>query len=140
MRLVDLLDRESSSLVERLHGFTPARYRAAAPPFESRAAAAYHLLVELARLSGAPAQPPRLHDLALADQLAVVTHDLVTSNPSDRVVAAALAEIALHRRDLDGSAPIPDVAAEVVPVLDTAADATPAGLLLLATTSCSAYR
>ena len=140
MRLIDLLDRESRSLVERLHGFTPARYRAAAPPFESRADAAYHVLVELAHLSGAPTSPPRLHDLALADQLAVVTQDLVAANPSDETVAASLAEIVLHRRDVDGSTPLPDVAAAVTPVLDATADATPAGLLLLATARCSAYR
>src|SRR5207248_11040887 len=91
-----LLDRELSSLVERLRDFTAARYRAGAPPFETRADAAYHLVRVLASLADpAHADVPRLPDLALADQLAVVAQELTGAERSDDVAARALAEIAL---------------------------------------------
>ena len=102
---IDLLRRESRSLVQRLRLWTPARYAAAAPPFATRGDLVHHLAQTLAdAAAAAEGQPrralPRLDDLALADQLAVTSDDLVRTRPADDVTRAATAHLLLHRRDL----------------------------------------
>lgn len=169
-----MLERELELVVRRLRGFTPVRYAAPAAPFPTRADAAYHLaevladaepavlsvLAVLAVLAavGAAAGPtrrpalPRLGDMALADQVAVLGHDLVRALRATRagpgrpaseqahVVALLLAEVLLHRHDLDGAAPAADAARLVLDVLDPSVPGTPARLLVVAAARCPAYR
>ncbi len=105
---LDLLRRESRSLVQRLRLWTPARYAAAAPPHGTRGDLVHHLVQSLADAAadaeGAPRRAvPRLDtDLALADQLAVVSDDLVRAGPSAEVAREATAHVLRHRRDLLG--------------------------------------
>ena len=113
---VDLLRRESRSLVQRLRLWTPARFAATAPPFGSRADLVHHLAQSLAaaaaRAEGQPWRPlPRLDDLAVADQLAVTADDLVRAGPPDEVARAATAHLLLHRQDLLGEEVPPGLAA-----------------------------
>ena len=88
---LDLLRRESRSLVQRLRLWTPARYAAAAPPWGTRGDLVLHLAQACAdaaaALEGGPRRTlPRLDsDLGLADQLAVTSDDLVRAGPSDDV-------------------------------------------------------
>lgn len=111
----ELLRRESRSLVQRLRLWTPARYAAAAPGFASRGDLVHHLAQALAdaaaRQEGEPRRDlPRLDDLALADQLAVTSDDLVRAAPPDDVARAATAHLLLHRRDLLDEAVPPGLA------------------------------
>ena len=114
-----LLRRESRSLVQRLRLWTPARYAAAAPPFTTRGALVHHLAQALADaaadLEGARRRPlPRLDtDLALADQLAVTSDDLVRAGPSTEQAVAATCHLLLHRHDLLGE-PVPLSLAEAL--------------------------
>ena len=122
--LAGQLNRELRSLVERVRHFSAARWAAAAPPFPSRAEVAFHLAQVLAAASlaaaGMPARVlPRLDDTVLPDQLAVTGDGLLDAlaqspaaihwrgspQPPDDVAAAVLAEVLLHRIDLDGSPP-----------------------------------
>lgn len=160
-----LLDRETALVVRRLRGFTAARYAAAAPPFASRAAVARHLAEALTVAgqgveSAAAPEPPRwrrlpdLPVLALADMVAVTGQDLVRAleppppavwTPEGRrtaaeVAASLLAEVLLHRRDLDGSPPGAEAAAAVLAVLEPARPGTPRELLAAAAARCAAYR
>lgn len=100
-----LLRRESRSLVQRLRLWTPARWAAAAAPHGTRGDLVHHLVQDLADLAaqveGQPRRAvPRLDDLGLADQLAVVSDDLVRADPPDEVARAATAHLLLHRQDL----------------------------------------
>jgi hypothetical protein len=102
-----LLRRESRSLVQRLRLWTPARYAAlASGSAGSRADLVHHLAQALADAAAAcedvPARPlPRLpSDLALADQLAVTSDDLVRAGPPVAVAVAATAHLLAHRYDL----------------------------------------
>ena len=102
---VALLRRESRSLVQRLRLWTPARYAAAAPPVGTRGDLVHHLAQALADAAaaqeGRPRRAlPRLDDLALADQLAVTSDDLVRADPPEAVATAATAHLLAHRRDL----------------------------------------
>ncbi len=105
---VDLLRRESRSLVQRLRLWTPARYAAAAPPWGSRGDLVLHLAQACADaaadLEGEPRRTlPRLDsDLGLADQLAVTSDDLVRAGPGDDLARAVTAHLLLHRLDLLG--------------------------------------
>jgi hypothetical protein len=153
-----LLDREAGLLVRRLRGFTEARYAAEAPPFASRAAVARHLAQALASTAqdiesaGSNEEPsgrrlPALPPLALADAVAVTANDLVAAlEPTltmsvavDAVAAGALAEVLLHRRDLDGSPPGWESAAAALEVLTPGAVASPRLLLIEAQHRCPAY-
>lgn len=113
---MDLLRRESRSLVQRLRLWTPARYAAAAPPHGTRGDLVHHLVQALADaaadLEGGPRRAvPRLDtDLALADQLAVVADDLVRAAPPAQVAREATAHLLLHRRDLLGEEVPPGLA------------------------------
>lgn len=152
-----MLERETGLLVARLRVFTPARYAATAAPFPSRADAARHLAgrlataglqVEAAADPSDPPELPELPDLALADQIAVTGHDLVAAlraTPPDRpvtgrtaaaVAADLLAEVLLHRHDVDGAAPGRRVAAAVLSVL--APGTTPDRFLAVARSRCPA--
>ena len=102
---VELLRRESRSLVQRLRLWTPTRYAAAAPPFGTRGDLVHHLAQALADAAadqeGRPRRPlPRLDDLALADQLAVTSDDLVRAAPSEQVARSTTAHLLVHRMDL----------------------------------------
>lgn len=137
-----LLDREARLLVARVRDWSAARWGAAAPPFATRADAAHHLAARLADFAhvvegGASPPPlPRLgSDLVLPDQLAVTALDLrralltAAGGPEGpagrRVAAAALAELLLHRRDLDGAGPLPDSTAAVLAALAPGSPASP---------------
>ena len=103
-----LLRRESRSLVQRLRLWTPARYAAAAPPWGTRADLVAHLTQvcadAAADLEGLQRRPvPRLDsDLALADQLAVTSDDLVRAGPDDDAARRTTAHLLVHRGDLLG--------------------------------------
>ena len=160
-----LLEREAAQLVRRLTGFTEARYAAAAPPFGSRAEVVRHLAGLLAEAgqgveqAGSDDQPawralPDLPALSLADAVAVTAHDLVTAlelpgpavwTPAGRrspaeVCAGMLAEVVLHRRDIDGSRPGSETAGAVLEVLAPASPRSPAAVLAVAAERCPAYR
>ena len=112
----DLLRRESRSLVQRLRLWTPARYAAAAPLPGTRGDLVHRLVQVLADgaadLEGSPRRAvPRLDtDLALADQLAVVSDDLVRARPPEQVARDATAHLLLARRDLLGEEVPPSLA------------------------------
>lgn len=160
-----LLDREAALLVRRLRGFSEGRYAAAAPPFPSRAEVARHLAgalavagqgVECARGSQEPhwRALPDLPVLALADAVAVTANDLAAAleladpvvwTPAGRrsvaeVAAGALAEVLLHRRDLDGSEPGQESAGAVLQVLAPDRERSPRMALAIAADRCAAYR
>lgn len=102
---VDLLRRESRSLVQRLRLWTPARWAASAQPYGTRADLVRHLAQSLAdaaaRLEGEPLRDlPCLDDLGVADQLAVTSDDLVRAGAPDDLARAATAHLLAHRRDL----------------------------------------
>ena len=105
---VDLLRRESRSLVQRLRLWTPARYAAAAPPWGTRADLVHHLAQAYADaaadLEREPRRPvPRLDsDLALADQLAVTSDDLVRAGPDPDLARCTTAHLLVHRTELLG--------------------------------------
>ncbi len=111
----DALRRELRGLRARLREAPPQWFTAAAPPFATREDVAFHVVQEIARESFASAHPgrrtpvvPRLPALSLADQFEVVTDELLCALPDDSAVAGPLlAEILLHRWQLDGSAPGP---------------------------------
>lgn len=113
---VDLLRRESRSLVQRLRLWTPARWEASAPPYGTRADLVRHLSQSLAdaaaRLEGEPVRDlPRLDDLGVADQLAVTADDLVRAGPPAELARRATAHVLAHRSDLLGEAVPPGLAA-----------------------------
>ncbi len=114
---VDLLRRESRSLVQRLRLWTPARYAAAAPPWGTRADLVHHLAQACADAAADLEHQPRRavprldSDLALADQLAVTSDDLVRARPDDELARAATAHLLVHRHDLLGEQVPPALAA-----------------------------
>ena len=142
----EVLARELRTLVARLRGFSATRFAAAAPPFASRAEAAFHLVEALAAAAAsaegvAPVPVRRLGDHVLADQLAVVGTDLLAAlarRPDPQLAAAALGELVLHRRDLDGSTPGPAVMALLAAAWSC--DPAPGEVLLTATARCAHYR
>ena len=105
---VDLLRRESRSLVQRLRLWTPARYGAAAPPWGTRADLVLHLAQACADAAAAVEGEPRRtvprldSDLGLADQLAVTSDDLVRAGPDDELARRVTAHLLVHRLDLLG--------------------------------------
>ena len=104
----DVLRRESRSLVQRLRLWTPARYAAAVPPWGTRGDLVRHLAQACAdaaaHLEGGPRRTvPRLDsDLALADQLAVTSDDVVRAEPDEALARALTAHLLVHRLDLLG--------------------------------------
>jgi len=110
--------RESRSLVQRLRLWTPARYAADVPPRGTRGDLVHHLVQDLADLAAqAEGQPrrevPRLDDLGLADQLAVVSDDLVRADPPAELARAVTAHLLLHRQDLLDEPPPPGLLARL---------------------------
>ncbi len=101
---VDLLRRESRSLVQRLRLWTPARYAAAAPPWGTRADLVRHLAQSCAdaaaQLEGGPRRAlPRLDsDLGLSVLVSVglIVFGALTFvmdfDQADRMVAAGVPE------------------------------------------------
>jgi hypothetical protein len=124
---VDVLRRESRSLVQRLRLWTPARYAAAAPPWGTRGDLVHHLAQvcadAAADLEGEPQRAlPRLDsDLGLADQLAVTSDDLVRAGPGPELARAVTAHLLVHRQDLLGE-DVPASLAEALglPVVEAA--------------------
>ena len=120
---VDLLRRESRSLVQRLRLWTPARYAAAAPPWGTRAELVLHLAQACADaaagLEGEPRRTvPRLDsDLGLADQLAVTSDDLVRAGPDEELARRVTAHLLVHRLDLLGE-DVPASLADALGVTD----------------------
>ena len=113
---VDLLRRESRSLVQRLRLWTPARWAASADPYGTRADLVRHLAQHLAdAAAGIEGEPlrdlPRLDDLGVADQLAVTSDDLVRASPSEELARDATAHLLAHRQDLLGEEVPPGLAA-----------------------------
>ena len=134
-----VLQRELDLLVRRLRGFPAARYAAAAPPFPTRADAAWHLAQRLVELAGSGQRIPDLPVAALPDVLAVVGRDLLDADPDVDTTARALAETLLHRYDVDGAPPGPHASTLALQVLDPAAPPTPDALLAAARRGCPAY-
>ena len=104
------LRREVERLVERVRPWDLRRWGAACltVPGRSRADVGFHLAQVLTgaaqRLEGVgPYELPRLSDPAVAHQLAVTADDLLRAAPPPDVARAMLAEVVLHRHDLDGS-------------------------------------
>ncbi len=124
----ELLRQELDLLVARLRNFTPTRYAAAAQPWGTRADVLWHLANRLVVAAGVNHELPPLPDMALADVLAVTGHDLCRVGPDEPLAAAALAEILLHRYEVDAQLPGPRVASAVLSVLVGPASApTPEG-------------
>ena len=113
-----VLRRELGLLVGRLRPWEPGRWSGRAAPWGgvgvdlgTRGDVAHHL----ARVLAAPVlelhgrtttEVPRLpHDTALPDQLAVLAGDLLDEVQEPETLRAVLAEVLLHRADLDGSGP-----------------------------------
>lgn len=157
--LAAALGRELGLLVGRLRGYPAGALAAAAGPFGSRAEAAHHLAGRVAAgtraLGAGPPEGtvlPRLADLAAADQLAVLAGELDaalrTARPPREPAAAApedlaaglLAEVLLHRSDVDGAAPGPVASALVLAVLAPGEDGGARAVLALARARCPAYR
>ncbi len=94
-------------LSDRLRSLSDVRLARPLPPHASRADAAHSLAQLLAdsaaRLEGGPERPvPRLHDLAVGDQVAVTGRDLVAASlasggPGAEVDAVLLAATAACR-------------------------------------------
>jgi hypothetical protein len=105
---LELLRRESRSLVQRLRLWTPQRYAAAAPPWGTRGDLVAHLVQACADaaadLEGELRRSvPRLDsDLGLADQLAVTSDDLVRAQPDHDLARAVTVHLLVHRLDLLG--------------------------------------
>lgn len=138
--LPELLDHELTLLVARLRDFSPTRYAAPAPPFPTRAAAMWHLAGQLVRAAGQNRSLPALPDMALADVLAVTGHELCATALTERSAAAALAEVLLHRYEVDSSLPGGRTAAAVLGELAPDVESTPRRLLPVARAHCPAYR
>jgi hypothetical protein len=123
---VDVLRRESASLVQRLRLWTPQRWAAHSPSYGTRAGVAFHLAQALAdaaaALEGQPARAlPRLDsDLGVPDQLAVTADDLLRAGPPAALARDATAHLLLHRHDLLGDA-VPDGLAAALGTTDVLA-------------------
>ena len=113
-----VLRRELGLLVDRLRPWELGRWAgravpwgAVGPDLGTRGDVAHHL----ARVLAAPVLAlhdravtvvPRLpHDTALPDQLAVLGGDLLEEVHGPALLRAVLAEVLLHRADLDGAGP-----------------------------------
>ncbi len=118
----ELLLRHTGRLRAAVAGWPASRWAAAPRPLPDLlststtcAGVAHHLVQVLADLGadaeGRPRQRvPRLaSDLSLPDQIAVTAYDLVLAEPPDGVVRAALAEVLLHRAEIDGARSPPDL-------------------------------
>ncbi len=136
----EVLDRELTLLVARLRDFSPTRYAAPAPPFPSRAAALWHLAGFLVRAAWVDRQLPRLPDMALADVVAITGHDLCAMELTERDAAEALAEVLLHRYEVDSSLPGRRAAEAALRVLEPGVEPSPRRVLVAARARCSAYR
>ena len=107
------LEGHVDRLADRLRALSEVRLARPLPPFDSRADAAHDLAQRLAddsaRLEGAPVRPvPRLHDLAVGDQVAVAGHDLVAAAGAAHLVGGAgvldlVAEASLACQELTAS-------------------------------------
>lgn len=135
----ELLARELDLLVARLRDFSPTRYAAPAPPFPTRAGAMWHLAGFLVSAAGVDQPLPALPDMALGDVIAVVGHELCIAAPGEPAAAAALAEVLLHRYEIDSSLPGQRAAQGVLRVLEPTGADSPRQLLRVARLRCPAY-
>ena len=103
------------------------------------AGVANHLVQVLADLGADAEHRPRRvvpqlgNDLALPDQLLVMAYDLAAAAPAEPVVRAALAELLLHRVEIDGARPAADATIAVL-----GQPGRPQQLLALAAAQCPA--
>lgn len=160
--LTRLIRRESCSLVARVRDWTTARWASGTSTGTSRGDVGHHLATRLAVAAQgleqhAEAAPPlwrvlpRLDtDLVVPDQIAVTAADLLAAlttaedswSPTGQRVskielaAGCLAELQLHRYDLDGSPPLQDAVDAVMRLLDPSGTHTPARLVLVARERC----
>jgi len=123
-RLLAAAEHEATALVQFLRRWSPSRWSGTprqqlSPVTGSAADLAHHLVQALADLAadaeGRPLRSvPRLDSpLSLPDQLAVVADDLIRAAPPPPVALRALAELVLHRAELDGG-PIPPATAALL--------------------------
>ena len=105
------LGTEVARLADRLRSLTDVRLARALPPYGSRADAG-HAVAQLmadsaAELSAEPLRPvPRLHDFAVADQVAVTGADLVRvagSGGASAAFATRAAEALARCRELNAA-------------------------------------
>ncbi|MDP9240928.1 MAG: hypothetical protein M3O55_09870 [Actinomycetota bacterium] len=128
---LDLLLQNTARLRAAVAGWSVGRWTAAPRPLPDLlststtcAGVARHLVQVLADLGadaeGRPRQavPALESDLGLADQIAVMAYDIALAEPPGELVESALAEVLLHRAEIDGTR----VSREV---LDRAAAACP---------------
>jgi hypothetical protein len=135
--LAGLLDGELRRFVDRLGGWNAARWnaRTSSPPgldatAPVRGEVARHLIQRLADLAADMEDRPRRTVPVLeaengyADQIMVLGHDLVVyggdSPRRDKLLAAGLAEVLLHRFEIDGSEPAAGPAKAALAVLGDA--------------------
>ncbi len=164
------LRRECALLVRLLHRQSARDWTRSCPPFQDRAALASHVAEVLAaaglaaeRAGARGGAGPGVHAwpsvpaYALPDAVAVCAHDLLDALdalPDDAAVegaarvttarhlaASVLAEVLLHRHDLDGAAPGPQASAAVLTALDEPFDGAPRrAVLVVAAARCRVGR
>jgi hypothetical protein len=132
--LAGLLDGELRRFVDRLGGWNAARWnaRTSSPPgldatAPVRGEVARHLIQRLADLAADMEDRPRRTVPVLeaengyADQIMVLGHDVVVyggdSPRREKLLAAGLAEVLLHRFEIDGSEPATTPARAALEVL-----------------------
>lgn len=121
------MDDAAADAVRRVRTRSAGWWRTpSARPGRTRAEVVAHLAGEVARLGlaleGEPPRPlpPPVREAVLADQLAVVTYDLVLAlreTPDERTAAVALAELLVHAHDVDPRRLPDDAAAAVLALL-----------------------
>ncbi len=118
---VELLVRHAERLRASVAVWSVARWSAAPRPLRhllptstTCAGVAGHLVQSLADL-GADAEgrprrpvPPTASPLALPDQLVVMAYDIALADPAQELAQAALAEVLLHRAEIDAARPAAD--------------------------------
>lgn len=113
---VEALLRHTGRLRSSVSVWSAARWEAAPRPLPDLlsssttcAGVAYHLVQVLADLGADAEGRPRRDvprpesDLLLADQLLVMAYDIALTEPDDALVQVALAEVLLHRAEIDGA-------------------------------------
>jgi len=112
-QLLAAAEQEATALVQFLRRWSPSRWSGGprqrlSPVTGSAADLTHHLVQALADLAaeaeGRPRRSvPRLDSpMSLPDQLAVMTHDLTSATLPPPVALRTLAELGLHRAELDG--------------------------------------
>ncbi len=143
---MDLLVRHTQRLRASVAVWSAGRWAAPPRPLpdllptSSTCAGVAGHLVQLLADFGADAErrprrsvPPLDNDLALPDQLVVMAYDIAAAEPAESLVRAALAEVLLHRAEIDGARPAGDATEAVL-----GRSGRPQELLRLAAAQCPA--